>query len=93
MNVVCIHRVSYDKPCEFCGRGGSQDCMTEIAYEMLWERLHIKRSYDDARILMKLTKISDISEMTGISTSKLRKMQKELEGELCKQDTSIPITT
>lgn len=93
MNVICIHRVPYKKPCGACGRDGEHgisDGVREIAREMICERILIKRSYDDARILMKLTTMSGISCLTGLSMKTLRKMQKEIEGELCRNDIATP---
>ena len=90
MNVFCIHSVPFNKPCDLCGREGENgvsDFMADIAIDMLWERLLVKRSYEDAKILMKMTTIKTISQLTGISESKLRKMQKKIEGEKCRPET------
>ena len=91
MNVFCIHRVPFNKPCGFCGRVGEHgvsDHVREIAMEMLTERLYIKRSYEDAKVLMKLTTIAGIAALTGLSEKTVRKMERDLKGELCVQDTS-----
>ena len=66
------------------GDHGVSDHSKEIAREMLIERTLIKHSYDEAKVLMKLTTMQSIAELTGVSPTTLRKMQKEIEGELCK---------
>ena len=89
--VVCIHSVSLNEPCLPCGRmdsGDIDDCIARVAMEMIWERVKIKRSYEDAKILMKMTRLDSISELTGVPVKKLREMQKIIEGELCKPETS-----
>lgn len=91
MNVFCIHSLPFNKPCELCGRNGENgvsDQIFEIALEMLVERVRIKRNYEDAKILMKMTTLDTISKLTGLSAGKLRKMQRQIEGELCKPETS-----
>lgn len=91
MNVYCIHSVPFDKSCDLCDRtieSGSEITADEIALEMLWEKILIKRSYEDAKILMKLTTLKTISALTGVPQYRLRKMQRHLEGGLCKSEMS-----
>lgn len=90
MNVICIHRVPFKKPCEACGRdgvNGISDEVRSIAEEMVCERLMIERSYEDVKALRRLTTIEGISLLTGLSEGTIRKIEKRLREKLWRQDT------
>lgn len=82
MNVRCIHRLPYSKPCFKCGRVGASgisDHSRNEAIELLKERQYLKRQLQDIKILLSCYTIAQISELTGISESTLRRLERRGE--------------